>query len=209
MQRLKEQNFHCIASRQIYVSDPRDASLFRTRILKSDLKLWKESPFEIVDTTELSRRELGELLKLYNLLYITQHTELQPQINLDFMELLLQKKVLQFKIVKLDGIIKGAAGYIERNGLLFCPFFGYDKEDEQHSTLYRTLSTALLLEAQKRNVRFHQSAGASFYKTIRRAQSSLEFMAVYTEHLPYRQKWIWKTLQRLVNRVAPTYMKKY
>lgn len=206
---LKNFGFDLIASRQVHITNTKNDSIFRTRILKSDLKLWREKPFEILDETQISLSDCKDLLNLYELLYIKQHSTLNPQFNHNYIQMMFDQKLLDFKVLKENQSIKGVAGYFERGGIMMCPFFGYDKQDTQHALIYRTLSTSLLLEAQKRGLIFHQSAGASFYKSIRRAESCLEFMAIYSDHLPRKQKVSWATLQTFINKFAIPYMKKY
>ena len=92
---------------------------------------------------------------------------------------------------------------------MYCPFFGYDKNEPDHTVIYRLLNTALLLAAKEKQLIFHQSAGASFYKKIRRAEGCLESMAIYTEHLPQKQRLSWKILKFFINGIAPRFMEKY
>lgn len=206
---LKKQGFDLIASRHVYLTDTAHETLFHTRILKSDLKLRKECSYEILNETQISRKDCSKLLDLYNSLYIIQHSTLQPQYNIRYIQLLFDQGLLSFKAVKQNGIFLGIAGYYERNGILMCPFFGYDKSHPEHNIVYRILNTELLLEAKKRTLIFHQSAGASVYKKIRRAEGHLESMAIYTQHLPFKQKLAWKILILFINKIAPKYMKKY
>lgn len=206
---FKNLGFHLILSRYIHVTDTKNESIFSTRIIKSDLKLFRESTYSIVDETELSEDTCQELLRLYSCLYIEQHSQHNPKYTLRFVKHLFQNGLLQFKVLKLGTSFKGVAGYYERNGIMMCPFFGYDKTDPDHTVIYRMLSTALLLEAKKRKILFHQSAGATFYKKIRRAQGAFESMAVYTKHLPLRQKFSWSVFNFIINTFSPKYMKKY
>lgn len=209
MQDLKTEDFLLIASRQVYITDTKQDWIFQTRILKSDLKLLRESPYAITDETELSSEERQRVLELYNLTYLSQHSPLFPQLNLRFIELSLQESLLHFQVLRIEGIICGVVGYLVQNGTLFSPLFGYDKNHPQHATIYRLLSTSLLLEAKKRGLVFHQSSGASFYKKVRRAEGVLEYMAVYVDHLPYYQRVFWRVLKYFINTLAPPYMRKY
>jgi len=206
---LKKCNFSFIRSRCIYVSDAADNSLFETRIIKSDLKVWKESDYEVVEGKDLVAKDDERILELYNMLQIHQHSMLNPNINLRFIQLLRQQGNLQIKALRKNGIIEGFVGYIERNQILLCPFIGYDKNHQEKTRIYRLLSILLLLEARKKNELFHQSAGASFYKTIRRAKSCQEYLAVCTSHLPPKQKMVWTFLRLAVNTFAAPFMKKY
>lgn len=206
---LKDAGFHMIPSRYVNVTKSANDALFATRIIKSDLKLWRETSYKVYDDSEISRDECFEFLKLYNTLYLDQHSQRNPKYTLSFIEHLFDQKLLHFKVLKLDGIYKGIAGYYVKDGVMMCPFFGYDKTNAQHTTIYRLLNTALLLEARNKGLVFHQSSGATFYKTIRRAEGCIESMAVYSKHLPFKQKFTWSTLNFFINLFAPRYMKRY
>lgn len=206
---LKQNQFSLLLSRQVYLTDATDDSIFNTRILKSDLKLLRECDYELVDNDQLDEKEHERILELYNLLTIQQHSTLNPQLNLRFIRLLLEEKILQVKALKKNGVIEGIVGYLERDQTLLCPFIGYDKSHPDKTRLYRLLSTTLLLEAKKRKCLMHQSAGASFYKTVRRAVGYPEYLGVYTRHLPFKQKCVWGLLQGMTNLAAPRFMKKY
>lgn len=209
MSTVNKSGFHLIASRYVFITDSKNDSIFKTRILKSDLKLWKESSYQIINEDKLKAADCELLLDLYRKLYVIQHSPLQPQFNHDFFKMLINRQLLRFKILKADGIIKGVAGFYKRNNVMMCPIFGYEKNSSESNVIYRLLNTALLLEAQKEGLLFNQSAGAAFFKSIRRAEGSLEYMAIYTEHLPMSRKLFWSALKFIINRVGSKYMQKY
>ena len=204
---LQEMGFNLIASRQVHLTDTRNEELFQTRIHKSDLRLWNKTGFQIEEKEKLSKEEVTDVLKLYNVHNISGHSSLNPQPNQRF--LFLQDHYLRFKMIKNNKRLLGVAGYYEKDGVMVCPFFGYDPSFSEHTTIYRLLSTALLLEAKKRQLIFHQSAGATFYKQVRRAKSCIESMAVYSEHLPLKQRVSWKMLKTVINLFGPRFMRKY
>jgi hypothetical protein len=205
----KKLHVKSVVSRYVYFTDTKNKEIFQTRILKSDLKLLRETHFEIVDSIQLQEEDCNDILRLYHTLYIDQHSILQPDFSIDLFKLLFKEEVLQFKVLKDKGEIVGAAGYFQKDGIMFCPVFGFDKAHPQHTQIYRILSTALLLEAQKRGVVFHQSAGASFYKKIRKAEGHMEYMGVFTRHLCCKQRIGWRVLRTFINSVAPRFMQKY
>ena len=209
IEELKKEGCHLLASRSVHFTDPTDEELYKTRIIKSDLKLWKEKKYSVLDETELQPSEVEHVLKLYRLLYIENHSTLNPLVTLDFIEHLIYNRLFSIRALKADGVIEGVVGFFVRDGVMMCPLFGYDKNGENSNTLYRLLSTCLLLEAKERKCLFHQSAGGSFYKKIRRAVPFLETMAIYTKHLPLQQKFPWLTLRTFINNFATSYMKKY
>lgn len=206
---LKENSFDTIASRQVFLTDTKNEEVFKTRIFKSDLKLMRESAYQILDETELSEADYERVLELYQRLYIQKHSTLNPQINLTFLKLMIKEGLLQFKVLKKENKIDGVVGYYSRNGLMISPFFGYEDAAENSNQLYRLLSTALSLAAKEKKEVLHQSSGASFYKKVRRAESHMEYLAVYAKHLSYKEKISWKVLKHTMNTIAIPFMQKY
>lgn len=205
-QDLRKQRYDLIATRQVFFTDTKNEQVFQTRIFKSDLKLLKESKYEIVDGKSISAQDLPQILELYKKLYIEKHSKLNPQINSNYMELLFKQELLQLKVLKKEGSIEGVFGYFIRGGVMTAPFFGYSGTEKN---VYRLLSTLLLLEAKEKGLLLHQSAGASFYKKVRRAESAMEFMAVYKKHLPFKQRLVWNILKWIMNIFATPFMKRY
>ena len=206
---IEKLKFQEIATRQVYITDARNESIFQTRILKSDLKLMRESGYEVLEESQLTIDDRKKLLTLYRTLYLEQHSTLNPQFNENYMQLAMEHGLLHMRAIRKNGSIDGVVGFYERNGIMMCPFLGYDKNHPQNSLIYRLLSTILLLEAKNRGLIFNQSAGASFYKKTRRAQGCIETMAVYTNHLPFSRRLPWFLLKNLINTIGIPAMKKY
>ena len=116
---------------------------------------------------------------------------------------------MQIIVLKKEGRIDGVVGYTCRNGMMTCSLFGYDKTLSPKTALYRLLSTLLMTKARELDVIFHQSAGASTYKSIRKAKNCIEYLAVYHQHLPIRRKVPWWLLKGLCNTLGIYFMKKY
>jgi len=209
MEQLKSEDFQLIASRQVFITNPKNPSIYKTPSHKRDLKLYKNNHFQVLDGDQLSSEECPEFLKLYQSLCLDHHSYLNPQFNSRFIQLVFEQRLLDFKAVKHERAIKGMAGYYICEGVMMSILFGYAKEDPEHMEIYRILNTSLLLEAQKRQLMFHQCSGASFYKSTRGAERCMDFMAVYTQHLSFKQKLSWSTLRGFINAAAPRYMKKY
>lgn len=205
---VKDLDLKLLASRYIYLTDTQNPAIFQTRIIKSDLKLWRESPYEILNEKSIAFSECSQMLELYHLLY-DYRSNFQPKVKLQLMELLFEKNLFRFKVIKENKKIIGMAGYFEKEGTMLCPLFGYEKNHAEHAKIYRLLSTSLLVEAEKNGWLFHQSAGASFYKQIRRAEGCLEYMAICIDHLPKKQKVAWSSLRLFINKIGPPFMKKY
>ncbi len=206
---LKRAGFQFIASRHIYLSNIQDPALFQTRIIKSDLRMWKELDYEIVEGHQLTDGDFERILQLYNNVSLEHHSTLNPQYNLEYIKLITKMGFLHIKALKKNEVIDGVVGYFVRDNVFMSPFFGYDKEHVDKTRLYRLLSTMLYLEASKNATTFHQGAGASFYKTVRRAVGQQEYFGIYSAHLPLKQRMAWSTLKNTINTAGAFYMKKY
>lgn len=206
---LKELGFDYIANRQIYFIEPHKSDLMEMRLFKSDLKLLQNCEYEIIEGEELLKEDLSRLIMLYRSLYIDKYSDLNPQFNEDFLRLAIDQKLLTFKALKKNGCVDGVVGYMKSHGKMFCPFFGYDLTKPKEASLYRLLSTLLMKQAHSEELCFHLSSGASTFKTIRKAKSSLEQMAVYHRHLPFKRQIPWRILEKLCNSIGITFMKRY
>ena len=206
---LKKEGCRLLASRSVFFTDSNNPELYTTRIIKSDMKLWKEKTHQVVDGLQLTDLETERVLELYRKLYIDNHSNLNPKVTLEFVKHLIGNRLFQIRALKVDGVIEGVVGFFIKDDVMMCPLFGYDKSLDNSNQIYRLLSTCLLLEAKENKCLFHQSAGGSFFKKIRRAVSYTESMAIYTEHLPLQQKFPWFTLRTFINNFAIPYMQKY
>jgi len=206
---LEQMGFKSIATRQIFFIDPHDSTLFQSRLFKSDLKLLENSGYEILNGEEVAEAEIPRLLKLYRNLYIDKYSDFNPKFNCDFIRLTLREKLLNIKVLKKNGSIDGVVGYVQRNGKMYCPLFGYDRLMPKEAALYRLLCTVLMLEAYEHRLLFHQSAGASTFKKIRKAHSCIEHMAVYDGHMKISRRIPWTILKGLYNSIGVKYMERY
>lgn len=208
-QALQKTGFEYIATRQIFFIDPRASTLFESRLFKSDMKLLKNSGYEVVSGEQIEEAEIPRLIELYRDLYIHKYSDLNPKFNADFIRLALNQKLLDFRLLKKEGRIDGVVGYMERNGKMYCPFFGYDRKLPKEESLYRLLSTVLMLDAYERHLFFHESSGASMFKKIRKACSSIEYTAVFYKHLKIQRHFPWLILKNLYNTMGLICMKYY
>ncbi len=74
---------------------------------------------------------------------------------------------------------------------LLTPAIGYDLGRSRDDGLYRQVLAALMLEARSRNLVLNLSAGVGRFKLHRGARPTLEYDAVMTSGLPFRQRLAW------------------
>lgn len=203
---LKKDRF---ASELISQSEEKHKSFFDSRLYKSDLRLLEKSGYEVVHGKDLSKEDMPRLLELYNYLYIEKYSLLNPELSESFIQLMWKESLFTFLAIKKEGRIDGVVGYLVRNGIMYCPFFGYDTSLPKEEGLYRILSTLLMKEVEREGYFFHQSSGASTYKKMRKAESSLEYTAVLHRHLSLRRRLPWNFIAQLYNRFGIKYMMEY
>lgn len=205
-QALQRCSFNLIATRKIFFIPHENEEVFASRAFKSDLKLLRESNYTEVEET--SREDSERIQTLYTKIYCDRHSDLNPQFNKRFISLVIDCHFPYMKVLQKDGRIDAVAGYFYRNGEMFAPFLGYDAS-MQSAKLYRLTCTVLTLEAKKRNLAFNLSAGAAFYKTIRKAEGALEWLAVYHKHLPFFRRFPWLLLRCIVNTIGIPVIRNY
>lgn len=206
---LKKMDCSYIAAKQIFYLDGKKTHFFESRLYKSDLKLLEKSGYDILRGNELSKEDMPRLLKLYRDLYIEKHSSLNPKLSESFVQLMWEKKLLNFLVIKKEGQIDGVVGYLVRDGIMYCPFFGYDTSIPKEEGLYRILSTLLMKEVHREGYFFHQSSGASTYKKMRKAENCLEYIAVLHRHLSLRRRLPWFVISQVYNRFGIKYMLEY
>ena len=206
---LKANQFQLIAHRPIlFIDHKTQEKLLESRIFKSDQKLLKESGYTILENKDLKEEDIPRLVDLYQKLYIEKYSQLNPQLTENYIHHVLNHNLLEFRVLKKEGRLDGVAAYFQRNGKMFCAIFGYDQQLPKEASLYRILSTVLMLEAHKKGLLFHLSSGAFKYKTIRKAQTCIEYLAVSHDHLSYKRRFPWRLLQTVYNSLGLFYMKR-
>lgn len=199
---LKQEAYLPILSRQVYYLDPRSGAHRKKRSLKEDRRLVKKSPYQWLTGQELTAKDIPRLRWLYDDLYLRKYSYINPQFNETFIRESLEKGWLTFYALHHDGRIDGVIGYFERNGIFTTPFFGYDTRLPQRLGLYRLLTYKLIEEAEQYQWLFNCSSGVADFKKTRGCEASLEYMMVYTQHLPRTRQLPWHLLERACRHVA-------
>lgn len=192
---LSHAGFSLIAAREVFFLDAREGSVFNSRIFKSDLKLLKESNYEVVSHENIPLEAADRLAELYGRVYLNKHSTLNPRLNAHFMRLVLRDKLFHVNALVKEGSIDGVTGYFYQGHTMTSPLLGYDTTHSRDDKLYRLTATVLSLEARRQGKLFHLSSGASFFKKIRKGQGNMENIAVYHTHLPIRRRLSWWVLK--------------
>lgn len=206
---LKSSGFKMMLSRPVYFLNTKNDDIFETRIFKSDLRVLKNTEYDVVEVKDTTKHDFSRLAELYRMLNVDKYSKHNPQFNERYIELILKNKLIGAKMIMKEDKVYGVLGYFYRNGVKTSPLFGYDTNQPKEHKLYRVMATLLALEAKKRNLILHQSSGAGTYKLLRRAEKYMEYSAVWSRHLPTKQRFIWNVLRNLVNGIATPILKFY
>jgi glutathione synthase/RimK-type ligase-like ATP-grasp enzyme len=194
--------YRLIPARSVLFVDAAVGDFRRKTDFKRDQKLLAESGYQIRKLEQPSTVELERVCELYGLLYLHKYSFQNPQFTPVFLELGIRTGWLEVFVLERDGRIDGALGFYRSDDALTTPMVGYDTALPLETGLYRMLMAFLLLEAQRRGLQLHASSGVAKFKRSRGASSAIEYMAVYTKHLPWRRRLVWALLELLMRFVA-------
>lgn len=204
MTALKNEGYLLAPSRQVYLYDGRQPEYLRTSNTKRDCKLLETTTaFSVVPHQELSSTNDSRIKELYNLLYLKKYSNHNPQFSERLIRLWREPKMMQlFGLQNPQGRLDGIVGTFTMNGVMTAPLVGYDIAQPQSLGLYRMLMAQVLKSAATDKVVLNLSAGAASFKRLRGGRAELEYSAVYTQHLPFRQRAVWATLATILEQVG-------
>ncbi|MGA8163879.1 MAG: hypothetical protein WB791_02505 [Waddliaceae bacterium] len=209
LEHLKEEGFRLVISRLLYYTDTKTHEPFQSRMFKSDRKILNQSLYKERRAEEIPQDAIPRIQELYHQLNIEKHSRCNPQFNENFVRLVMDSQWMTIKVLEQAGKIDAALGYFSEDKVMTSPFFGYDTSQPQDLGLYRQISTILLLDAKREGFFLNQSSGSGRYKTLRRAQTTPEYIAVYHQHLPLRRRAPWTLLENVMNRFGKQFLDSY
>ncbi len=198
------------ASRQVYVFDPSKNNYLKRNNCKNDLRLLKNSSYNVVEHDALNENDYQRIVELYNMLYLEKYSVYNPQFNYKFIKLAHQKRFLTMMGFRnSNGRLDGIIGYFKVGNIITAPLVGYDIHLPKEKGLYRLLMIYLLKKTKEENLLLNLSSGASGFKKLRGGQPHIEYSGIYVKHLPLYSRLFWRFLQLLTNYIAEPILKKY
>jgi hypothetical protein len=183
--------YKIVASRTVYIADPSSKSFQNNDNVKRDLKLLKNSGYEIIDSDQISGSDIPRITKLYRDLYLKKHSLLNPQFNEEFFKLTLKGDVLAFQALRRNGRIDAFSSFYSESHAVTGFVIGYDIKMPQKLGLYRQAFALLINQAKTQRKILNLSSGAGSFKVFRGAVPHIEYDAVYDRHLPYHRQFAW------------------
>ena len=205
---LRRSGWKMIPARMVYLCDPQQNAVWKHNHVRQDARLLLSGAFEILGPDQLNASDLPELRALYRQLFIQKHSRLNPDFTTAFFELCLESGFLDLYGLRLQGKMVGVLGLYAESGWLTTPLIGYDTRLPQETGIYRCLMALLLQQAKERQLRLHYSSGASQFKRMRGGVASLEYTAVFSQHLSPDKRLANHLFARGMQMLAPTILRK-
>jgi len=183
--------YKMVASRTVYMADPSNKSFQSNDNVKCDLKLLKNSGYEIIDSDQISDGDIPRITKLYRDLYLKKHSRLNPQCNEEFFKLTLNGDVVAFQALRRNGRIDAFSSFYSEDRAVTGFVIGYDIRMPQKLGLYRQAFALLINQAKTQGKILNLSSGAGSFKAFRGAVPHIEYDAVYDRHLPCHRQFAW------------------
>jgi hypothetical protein len=174
-----------IPSRQVYLYDRIDSQLRMPANLRRDLKLLRSRLHEVSPADSWNAADYERAATLYEMLYLQKYSRLNPHYGAHFLHSWHAAGLLNLMGWRNEaGELESVIGIFEAGTTLTAPIVGYDTSAAQSRGLYRLLMAAVYDLAEKTGQRINLSAGAADFKRLRGGIASIEYSAVYTQHLP-------------------------
>lgn len=190
---LSRNNWKPVVTRQVYLQR-KNAPKRRDSVRDSALLQSSRYVFVDPEITELLHFKKAE--DLYGQLYLTKYTEENIQYTALYLRELYVRGVLHLKLLKdvHSGEFVGVIGLVGDGQIVTAPIVGYQANIPPEEALYRRCLAYAVKYAQDRGLLFNMSSGAPSFKLNRGAVAEIEYMYVYTEHLSFARRVLWRVL---------------
>jgi hypothetical protein len=202
LQEFSRLGYHLITSRQVYLFDEFDSCQHK-KDYKRDVKLLNDGRF--IFRTCQSEEDYRQAVHWYNRLYLQKYSLQNVQFTPKGLQVFHKYHLVDLELL-IDANTNqscGVLGVVTDDTELTAPIVGYDIDAPQSLGLYRRVIARAMLKGQTSGRRLNLSSGAPSFKLLRGGVATIEYTAVYTAHLPYRQRLPWLAFARL----SPYYAK--
>lgn len=197
---LKKNDYSVFPDRSTHIYFPHNDFQKRTDT-KNDFDLLKKSDYTVVSHAELLPTDAARFAELYRMLFIDKHSKLNPI----YTETYFRKAILNHwhhytALRNKKGQIDVFLSWIDNEKNMYCGPMGYDTSISQSVGLYRQAIAIYLDHAYKNQLIFNMGGGTNQFKLNRGSTLTLEYTAVYCDHLSFYRKIPWKVLTWIFNK---------
>jgi hypothetical protein len=206
---FENKKYKLIGSRQVYIYDLSYEEWLKHRNNKHDLKLIDKQKLIFLNHDEMESF-LDQAHKLYQKLYLEKYSEYNPQFTLNYFEKCHREGIVRFQGYKNDkNELKAFSGLFIIEKTITSPLVGYDTSASHKEGLYIHAAQLAIQYKFQSNLLLNLSSGASQFKRMRGGKPSIEYSAIYFEHLSFKRKFILNILKFLSNKIGIPLMEKY
>lgn len=202
-QTLTKSDFHLLKTRDIFFYNPLNKlpqNKAVRRQIRQDLNVIDKYNFSIVTHDEINESDYERILELYQMLYINKYSKYSPHYTKKYLEITHKNNMVNYTLLKKDGIIEGFFSYFIYNKVMMSCIFGYDTTKSYSHEVYQLLTRLVIEKAEKLGVIVNDGSGGDAAKTLRGMISSSEYMGLYTAHLPLPRRLIWNSIAFFYNK---------
>ena len=206
---LVAEGFQPLPSRQIYLFDGR-VPVRLSKDMKNDRVLLRQTPLIEVGNDEFTEPDYARAIWLYEQLYLEKYTPLNPQYTATYLAEMHKAGILHMQGLRDgQGTLVAIGGRFQYEHTLTQPLLGYDTSRPRAEGLYRLITAMAQRDAIENRLLFNMSAGAAGFKRNRCAVPAIEYSAVYSRHLPRKQRVAIRTVAAVLSGVGVPLMKRY
>ena len=199
-----------IPSRQVYLYDRIDSEHRMPANLRRDLKQLRARQHEMSPADSWNVADYERAATLYEMLYLQKYSRLNPHYGAHFLRSWHAAGLLNLMGWRNEaGELEAVIGMFAAAQTLTAPVVGYDTSTAPIRGLYRLLMAAVYDLAEKTGQRINLSAGAADFKRLRGGIASIEYSAVYTQHLARRRRRPIRLLARLSSAIGEPLMRRF
>ncbi|MDJ1483710.1 hypothetical protein QNI16_24640 [Cytophagaceae bacterium YF14B1] len=206
---FQNNTYYLIGSRQVYLYDDPFEKWLSHNNNKQDKRIIKNKKLQYVSHEDM-KKYISEALDLYNQLYLEKYSPHNPQFTLEYFQKMYDNDVIHFQgYINSDNQLKAFSGLFVIENTITSPLVGYDTKAPQKDALY-IHAIQLIFEYKYRSGRLlNLSSGAPGFKRLRGGLPSIEYSAVYLNHLKIYRRIVYKVLQFITNKIGVPLLEKY
>lgn len=210
IEKLNAEGYLLAPSRQVYFFDGGAGDYLYRSNTRYDQRLLESTSYCVDDHARITPHDAPRIEALYRMLYIEKYSPHNPQVTAEMFEKMREHRLLtMWGLRNAGGQLDGIVGMFEREGVMTVPLVGYDTSLPQSLGLYRLLMAIMLREAARQRWLLNLSSGAASFKRLRGGEPSLEYTAVYCQHLSRPRRMVWHSLAGLLRHVGGPILQKY
>lgn len=195
---LRRAGARLIPTRTVSLLDPRGNRFHKSRDVKRDRRLLRDSPYRIIRRGDGERVDLDRVGSLYSRLYVEKHGESNAAFGRGYLESLLDSPAVDWAALEnpAGGTIDMFTLWTTHANYLTKVLGAYDQTLPRKTGLYRMqMMYPVFRAAEPAGLPINLGGGAEHFKRLRGARPVMEYDAVWDDHLPAWRRIPWRLLE--------------